>query len=128
MMRVAIFTDNDFDKVNGVTTTLKAVLRFTGSAADVRVYTAARRGIDQPDYFAVRSLGLGLPFYHEMKVYWPRLRVLAREIRRQRPDVIHVTTPGPIGLAGRWLAWRLGIPLVGSYHTEFGEYVATLSG
>ena len=25
-MNVAIFTDNDFDKVNGVTTTLRAVL------------------------------------------------------------------------------------------------------
>ena len=26
IMRVAIFTDNDFDKINGVTTTLTAVL------------------------------------------------------------------------------------------------------
>ena len=27
-VRVGIFTDNDFDKINGVTTTLKAVLRY----------------------------------------------------------------------------------------------------
>ena len=27
-MRAAVFTDNDFDKVNGVTTTLKAMLQF----------------------------------------------------------------------------------------------------
>ena len=46
-MRVAIFTDNDFDKVNGVTTTLTA--RAGGHARRISaraIYTAARRGID----------------------------------------------------------------------------------
>lgn len=127
MTRVAIFTDNDFDKVNGVTTTLKAVLRFAPPST-ARIYTAAELGVDTPSYFATRSIGLGLPFYREMRVYWPRVRAFARELRRSRTDVIHVTTPGPVGLAGRWLASHLGLPLVGSYHTEFGRYTTLLSG
>src|SRR5262245_40584847 len=126
-MRVAIFTDNDFDKINGVTTTLKAVLQF-GGELQPRIYTASAFGEDGPQYFAAGSIGIGLPWYREMRVYWPRVRVLAREVRESGTDVIHITTPGPVGLAGRWLAARLQLPLVGSYHTHLGDYANVLSG
>jgi glycosyltransferase involved in cell wall biosynthesis len=127
-MRVALFTDNDFAKINGVTTTLRAVLRFAGDDIQPRIYTASDVGSDEPAYFATSSFGVGLPRYRDMRVYWPRLAALARELRRHPVDVIHTTTPGPIGLAARWLAARLGLPLVGSYHTEFGAYGRVLSG
>jgi glycosyltransferase involved in cell wall biosynthesis len=127
MVRVAIFTDNDFDKVNGVTTTLKAILRHRGPF-EPRIYMAADFGVDTADCFAAGSLGMGLPLYSEMRVYVPRLRQFARELRRVGTDVVHVTTPGPVGLAGRWLARRLGLPLVGSYHTQLGDYARELSG
>ena len=127
-VRVAVFTDNDFEKVNGVTTTLKAVLRFIDPAVQPRVYTAASLGVQTPSYFAAGSVGAGLPLYPTMRIYWPRVRAFSREIARHHVDVVHTTTPGPVGLAARWLAARLGVPLVGSYHTEFGDYAAALSG
>src|SRR5262245_13236327 len=127
-MRVAIFTDNDFGKVNGVTTSLKAVLQFANGGAVPRVYTAADVGVRTPAYCALRSIGMGLPCYREMRIYLPRVRAFARELRRDGVDVVHVTTPGPVGVAARWLAARLHVPLVGSYHTELGEYAAMLSG
>ena len=52
---VAIFTDNDFEKVNGVTTALSAVLDHAPDDVDVRVYTAAPLGVDSPDYLALAS-------------------------------------------------------------------------
>lgn len=127
-MRIAVFTDNDFAKVNGVTTTLKATLRFTDGDVEPRVYTAAGTGVNTEKYFAAASVGLGLPWYRDMRIYWPRVRAFAREVRRQQADVVHVTTPGPVGLAGRWIAHRYGLPLVGSYHTQLGDYTALLSG
>ncbi len=127
-MRAAIFTDNDFAKVNGVTTTLRAVLRHAPAGWSPRVYTASDTGTATDDYVALRSRGIGLPWYGQMRVYWPRVHALAGELARQRPDVIHITTPGPVGLAARWLAWRLGIPATGSYHTNLGDYVEVLSG
>ncbi|HUL73258.1 MAG TPA: glycosyltransferase family 1 protein [Vicinamibacterales bacterium] len=126
-VRVAVFTDNDFDKVNGVTTTLKAVLQFSECAAP-RVYTASDLGAESDRYLAVSARGVGLPWYREMRIYWPPLRTFARALRRDRIQVVHVTTPGPVGLAGRWLAERLRLPLVGSYHTHLGDYAATFSG
>jgi len=52
-MRVAIFTDNDFAKVNGVTTTLAAVLQYAPPDMQLRIYTAADEDIDTPGYFAL---------------------------------------------------------------------------
>ena len=127
-MRAAVFTDNDFDKVNGVTTTLKAMLQFAGEACSPHVYSAADYEVDLPTYYAAASVGVGLPWYREMRVYWPRIRAFAERLRADHIDIVHVTTPGPVGLAGRWLAARLGLPLVGSYHTNLGDYTRVFSG
>lgn len=127
-MRVAIFTDHDFATVSGVTTTLRAVLRHAPSDVAPRIYTEAQRAADEPGYVALRAPGLGLPWYREMRIHWPRIGVLADRIAADGIRVIHLTTPGPVGLAGRIIAQRCGLPLVGSYHTHFGEYVHALSG
>lgn len=127
-LRVAIFTDNDFEKVNGVTTTLTAVLRNAPADLALRVCTASRLGADLPDYLALPSWGVGIPFYAEMKMYWPRYRSLVRRLTRDRVQLVHLTTPGPLGLAAVAAAKRLGVPLVGSFHTDLATYTRLLSG
>ena len=127
-MNVGIFTDNDFAKVNGVTTTLKAVLAHLPGDVHARVYTADDAGAERPDYVSLRAPGVGLPFYREMRVFWPRFSAFVAQARRDRLDLVHLTTPGPIGLAARYVAWRLGLPMVGSFHTLLAEYAEVLSG
>lgn len=128
MTTVAIITDNDFDKVTGVTTTLKAVLRHAPADLRVRVYTAADLGVDEPDYCAMASWGVGLPWYPQMRIYWPHVQRLRRILADDGAQVLHITTPGPMCLAARWLWRRTGMPMLGSYHTHLGDYVTTYSG
>ena len=104
-MRVAIFTDNDFDKINGVTTTLKALLRHAPDDVSPRVYTFADFGIDTPEYLALASIGVPIPFYGEMQMYLPRLRELRRRLRADGVRLIHLTTPAPP--AWRHATWRV---------------------
>ena len=98
-MSVAVFTDNDFDKVNGVTTTLTAVLQTPRRHRAAHLHRVAARRRDHPDYLALRSFGVGIPFYREMKMYVPHSRRISIGCARIGIDVIHLTTPGP------W-AWR----------------------
>ena len=127
-MKVAIFTDNDFDKVNGVTTTLTEVLRQAPAEVIPRIYTASALGTDRPDYLALRSFGLGIPFYREMKMYLPHWRQYLERVRQDQIDVIHLTTPGPLGLVALWVAAQASLPLVGSFHTDLSAYTRLLSG
>lgn len=127
-MNVAIFTDNDFTKVNGVTTTLRAVLEHTPSDIRARVYTCQDRACDTPTYLAMAARGIGIPFYREMKMYVPPLGRLARAATDEKIDLIHLTTPGPVGLAAVYVASRMGAPIVGSFHTDLAAYTRLLSG
>jgi glycosyltransferase involved in cell wall biosynthesis len=127
-MNIAIFTDNDFDKVNGVTTTLTAALRWAPAGMRLRIYTAAPLAVEQPDYLALRSFGVPIPFYGEMRMYLPRLLEYVARAKADRIDVVHLTTPGPLGLAALFVAWKLKLPMVGSFHTDLAAYTAALSG
>lgn len=127
-MNVAIFTDNDFQKVNGVTTVLRAVLEHAPADVKPRIYTCDADGADRPGYLALKAAGVGIPYYSEMKMYFPPLARFISEAKRDGVDLIHLTTPGPVGLAALWASSRLGIPLVGSFHTHLAEYTARLSG
>ena len=127
-MNVGIFTDNDFGTANGVTTSLRAVLRHAPDSIRPHIYTASEIGDDSPDYFAAKSIGVGLPFYREMRLYLPRLNLFLQRVREDGMDLVHFTTPGPIGLAARFVAWRLGLRSVGSVHTHLAACTAQLSG
>jgi len=127
-MRVAIFTDNDFDKVNGVTTTLTALVSRAPADVDPRIYTASGVGRDETRYLALRSVGMPIPFYSEMSMYVPRWHEYLRRSMLDGIDLIHLTTPGPLGLTALWVASKTGLPLVGSFHTDLEAYTSILSG
>ena len=70
---------------------------------------------------------LPLPAYESIDLRFPLPTDVLARIEAERPDVIHVATPGPIGVCGLAVARLLGIPVVGSYHTELGPYALHLT-
>lgn len=124
-LRVAFFTDTfppTHDGVANVTETLGRALRRSGH--EVTVFTVRPRGTERSesrdDGLRIRRfLALPAPKYPQYLVAlfpWT-----ATAMVRRRFDVVHVHTPGFVGVAG-WLAartWRL--PIVGTYHTHLAE-------
>src|SRR5688572_17927160 len=107
-MRVAVFTDHDFAQVNGVTTTLTALLSHAPADISPRIYTGPTLASEQPDYLALRSPSVPIPCCTEMQLYVPRCVEYLRRVRADAVDVLHLTTPGPLGLTALWLAKRTG--------------------
>ena len=48
-----------------------------------------------------------------------------RALMKFKPDVIHITGLNDVSIVGSYLAWKLQIPLVGSWHTNIHEFAAT---
>jgi len=46
-----------------------------------------------------------------------------KQIREFDPDVLHIATEGPLGMAARRFALRNDLPFTTAYHTRFPEYV-----
>ena len=47
-----------------------------------------------------------------------------REMIKFRPDVLHITGLNDVSIIGAYLAWKLQIPSVGSWHTNLHEFAA----
>ena len=127
-LRVAILTDNDFSKVTGVTTTLRAVVAHAPADIVPRVYACERREVDTAGYRAFRAPSVGIPYYRHMAMYLPPMGRLRAQLDADGVDLLHYTTPGPMGLAAIRLSRSLPRSMVGSYHTDLAEYTRVLSG
>lgn len=111
-----------------MTTALSALVAHAPADLALRIYTAAALGSDAPTYLALRSMLVPIPFYGEMSMYVPRCREYLRRIVADRVDVLHLTTPGLMGLAALWVARKTRLPLMGSFHTDLATYTTLLSG
>jgi glycosyltransferase involved in cell wall biosynthesis len=71
---------------------------------------------------------LDVPFYPGLRVGVPSLPGVVEALAEGRYDVVHVCAPGPAGVAAAAVARLLGLPLVGSYHTELAAYAEIRAG
>ncbi len=128
--RVAFFTDS-FHEVNGVAHTSRNFAAFAqrrglpflsiraGSApptSDNHFHT-----LELPRSRAAISLEKDL---HFDPLFARHTRTIDNALRRFRPDILHITGPSELGIAGAWFAWRHRIPLAASWHTNVHEYAA----
>jgi glycosyltransferase involved in cell wall biosynthesis len=116
MARVLIATDAWHPQVSGVVRTLDTtarVLRGWGHAVEVVEPTA---------YPSVPT-----PFYPEIPVCYPRPGRVYERVARFRPDHVHVSTEGALGLLVRRFCRRIGWRFTTSYHTRFPEYLKRLA-
>jgi len=138
-MRIALVTETYPPEVNGVAMTLSrlvAGLRTRGhevevvrpmqAVDEVRKKKGAELGRAEaneasgPKDFLV--YGVAIPFYSLLRVGWPSVRQLEERWREWRPELVHVATEGPLGLAALMAAGRRGTPVTSSFHTNFHAY------
>jgi glycosyltransferase involved in cell wall biosynthesis len=130
-VRVALFPDSLYE-INGVANTFRHFAHYTrmrdlpllvvhGSAPD------GIRDAGSVRYFGLKRGFLSFPVEKDLRFDVAFARHLGRvqdELRRFRPDVVHITGPSDMGLLGAIAAHRLGIPLAASWHTNIHEYTA----
>jgi len=71
---------------------------------------------------------IDVPFYPDLRIGIPSLPAAVQTLADGRFNAVHVCSPGPVGAAGALLARALGLPLVGSYHTELAAYARLRTG
>lgn len=129
---IVLVSDTVFD-ANGVS-------RFIQDAAaialrhgiDFTVLTSSPLGADNSAENIINTkpfLAVQMPFYKEQFLTLvPPFLTLYREVKRLRPDVIHISTPGPIGFCALTIAKLQRIPVAGTYHTDYPAYLEKNTG
>jgi len=116
--RALIFTDT-FHETNGVALTMRRLARL-GAEARVQVVACGPPAPEDGLVAFPPDWSVPLPAYETLDLNVPSFTEVLAYVERELPDVVHVATPGPVGLSGLAAAKALALPVVGSYHTEFG--------
>lgn len=127
-VRVALFTDTYAD-INGPSRFIQNIAdEAIASGKSLEVFTSTSK--KAPQRVNVRNFKplarMRMPRYPELDLVIPPVTAMLRAVELWRPHVIHVSTPGPVGLVGLLAAWKLGVPLAGVYHTDFPAYIDRL--
>ena len=127
-MRVSLFTDTYHD-INGVCRFIQNVAeRAHESGRDLEVITSTRKaGATYPNVYNFDPVfAMKLPKYDNLDLCLPPVMKILRHLDQHQPDVIHISTPGPVGCVGFLAAKMLRIPVLGVYHTDFPAYIDRL--
>jgi glycosyltransferase involved in cell wall biosynthesis/predicted metal-dependent phosphoesterase TrpH len=115
--RIAILADG-IGSMHGVTHTIEEIRRRGVPGYEIEV-VATDPDVDRR-LSAVAEFDV--PFYPGLRIGVPSLSAAVQTLAEGDFDALHVCSPGPVGVAGALLARALGLPLIGSYHTELTAY------
>lgn len=126
-LRIALVTETWPPEVNGVAMTLKrmvdGLIRRGHQIQLIRPrQTPADRASEGEALQEVLSRGWKLPRYDGLKIGLPAKSKLVRLWARQRPDLVHVATEGPLGWTAVSAAAKLRLPVTSDFHTNFDHY------
>jgi glycosyltransferase involved in cell wall biosynthesis/predicted metal-dependent phosphoesterase TrpH len=121
--RVAILADG-IGSMHGVTRTIEEIRQRGVPGFEIEVL-----GTDpEVDRRLSAVAEIDVPYYPDLSIGVPSLPAAVQTLADGAFDAIHVCSPGPAGIAGVLVARALGLPLVGSYHTELTAYADLRSG
>lgn len=127
-LRVGLFVDAP-DHLSGVCLTIaewQEQARRQGCSLTVHTCAPAA---DDSKFLSFTPMGsVRLDAYSGLTVHIPRMGDIAAYVEAMDFDVIHVSTPGPMGLLGLLAARQRGLPVCGTYHTDFPRYAGELTG
>ena len=123
--KIALFSGAYNHIADGVTLTLNRLVKhLVNSGSDVRIFAPT---IKRPAISHVGPLiptpSIPMPGRPEYRISTGLSRRIRSEIKRFKPDIVHIATPDRVVYKALKLAKKLNIPVVSSYHTHFASYL-----
>jgi glycosyltransferase involved in cell wall biosynthesis len=129
VLRVAMVTETYPPEVNGVALTVARVvdgLRANGHEVQlVRPRQGSQElgaGLDADGHEEVLTRGIPIPKYRHLRIGAISKRKLVHLWSRNRPDVVHIATEGPLGWSALQAALHLHLPVCSDFRTNFHAY------
>lgn len=130
-IKILLFTDTLCD-LNGVSRFIQDMTKESIKESDINrdiqfyVITSSIKNScpSLPNIYNIKPLfKMKMPFYNELDLVIPSYSAIKQAYQKISPDIIHISTPGMVGLMGRFLAKKNDIPIIGTYHTDFPKFI-----
>jgi glycosyltransferase involved in cell wall biosynthesis len=130
-MKIAIFTDTFLPELNGAAFSIEATAKQLAKKHEVMVF-APRLEFGKTvkfnrDYTLIRCTSIPFPAFKKVRIVLPNIINIYNSTKIFKPDIIHLHTPGPLGIAAVLIAKSTNTPLAGTFHTLFTEQLDYIS-
>lgn len=125
-MNIGLFLDTYDPQVNGVVTStklLKEELEYYGHNVTIVTVKTLLSNIDNNNNNIIRIPSVPFPPLPEHRIGMVYSYNIIKLIENLNLDIIHTHTEFSIGLLGKFIAKRLNIPIVHTYHTMYEDYM-----
>ena len=127
-LRITCVTETYPPEVNGVAMTIARLVQGLRARHHVVQVVRPRQAADTGptasgdghDDVVVR--GVPIPRYAGLRMGLPCKNTLVQLWTRNRPDVVHIATEGPLGRSALLAATALGLPVCSDFRTNFHAY------
>lgn len=119
-LKITLVTETFPPEINGVALTLEKLHNFLNISGHQPSVIRPRRFSETRKPELVQ--GFPIPMYPKLRFGIGSPLRLYQTIKSKMPDIIHLATEGPLGLACLGIAKSLRIPVVSSFHTNFDLY------
>jgi glycosyltransferase involved in cell wall biosynthesis len=129
--RVAFFPDS-FLEVNGVAMTSKRFADYAQKNGYPFLCVYAGEKSEEKiqgsiTYLCLKRSAVSIPMDEGLKydpLFQRHQKLVMRKLQEFQPDLVHITGLNDVSILGAFLAWKMNLPLVGSWHTNLHEYAA----
>ena len=121
-LRILLVTETYPPEINGVAMTTQRLVQGLRMRGHWVGLVRPRQGVEADTADTWTVPGLPIPNYPGLRLGLPAYWRLGRLMDRQRPDLVHVVTEGPLGWAAVQAARKRKLPLTSGYHTHFAQY------
>ena len=119
-LKITLVTETFPPEINGVSLTLEKLHNYLNLSGHHPSVIRPRRFSEPRKPELVQ--GFPIPMYPKLRFGIGSPLRLYQTIKSKMPDIIHLATEGPLGLACLGIAKSLRIPVVSSFHTNFDLY------
>jgi len=128
-MKIAFFTDSYEPQINGMVTSIKLYSKYLRKKDhEIIIFAPAVSGYKDKESFVQRFRSVELPSYREYRIAIPYKTLLKPKLINLECDVVNIHSPFSLGVLGLGIAKKNKIPIVGTFHTLFPEYIHYLYG
>lgn len=121
-MNIGFFTDTYFPQVSGVSTSVKLLRdELVRQGHNVIIFTTTDPAA-KPEIGVVRLPSIPFINYDDRRIAYSGFDRCLKIARQNELDIVHTHTEFSLGMAGKYVASRMKIPNVHTYHTMYENY------
>ena len=130
-LRIAYFPDS-FLEVDGVATTSKRLLKFVKKNKLPFICVHAGNNTElikqgNLKYLTLKRSPFAIRADQDLRydpLFFRHVNTVKRTLEQFKPDIIHITGLNDVSNIGAYLAWKMNLPLIASWHTNLHQYAA----